>query len=143
MDNLILISIKEKYVNEILSGRKTIELRKSMPKAREGDTLLIYTTKPIMAVTAIATVGKIIVSTPEEMWNNFEKRIGIDKESFNEYYKRTTKAVGIELKNVFKLDAEILLSAIKLINPAFSPPQTFRYLNKFSALRDFKTIQGN
>lgn len=143
MSNLILISIKGKYVDQILSGHKTIELRKAMPKANKGDTIIIYTTKPVMAVTAIAIVGNIITCTPEEMWRDYENRIGVDKKSFDEYYKTASKAIGIELESVFKLDAEILLSAIKLINPQFSPPQTFKYLNKFSTLREYKNIQNN
>lgn len=140
MSNLILVSIKEKYVEEILSGRKTIELRKSTPKTSIGDTIIIYTTQPKKAVTAIALVKNIIICSPEEMWRDYQNNLGINKNSFNEYYKTHKKAVGIELHEVFKLDAEILLSAIKLIHPRFSPPQTFKYLNKFGALRDFKTI---
>ena len=143
MNNLILISIKEKYVDQILAGLKTIELRKSMPKANKGDTIIIYTTKPKMAVTALAVVGDIITCTPDEMWRDYENRIGIDKKSFDDYYNTATKAIGIELTSVFKLDAEILLSAIKMINPKFSPPQTFKYLNKFTTLREYKNIQNN
>jgi len=137
MENLILISIKEKYVKEILSGKKTIELRKAMPKAKEGDTILIYTTKPVMAVTAVATVEKIISKTPLEMWNQHHETLGINRKEFDAYYEKAKKAIGIKLKDVEKLNAEILLSAIKLIQPRFSPPQTFKYLNKFSTLRDF------
>jgi predicted transcriptional regulator len=140
MSNLILISIKEQYVKEILSGTKTIELRKSVPKASAGDTIIIYTTQPKKAVTAIALVNKILITSPEEMWDNHNSKLGIDKKSFDDYYKNYKKAVGIELKEVFKLDAEILLSAIKLIHPHFSPPQTFKYLNKFATLRDFKNL---
>ncbi|GAA3934445.1 ASCH domain-containing protein [Chitinophaga oryziterrae] len=143
MSNLILISIKSKYVDQILSGHKTIELRKAMPKATKGDMIIIYTTKPVMAVTAIAIVGNIINCTPAEMWRDYKNKIGVDKKSFNEYYKTATKAIGIELENVFKLDAEILLSAIKLINPQFSPPQTFKYLNKFTTLREYKSLRNN
>ncbi|UOE49816.1 ASCH domain-containing protein [Mucilaginibacter sp. SMC90] len=140
MSKLILISIKEKYVRKILSGRKTIELRKSVPKASPGDTLIIYTTQPKKAVTAIAFVKNILICTPEEMWLCHKEYLGIDKVSFDEYYKNHRKAVGIEISEVFQLDAEILLSAIKLIHPRFSPPQTFKYLNKFTTLRDFKNL---
>jgi predicted transcriptional regulator len=143
MNNLLLISIKGRFVDQILSGNKTIELRKAMPKTKNGDTIIIYTTKPVMAVTAIAAVRNIITCSPAEMWHKYKNRIGIDKKEFDEYYKTATKAIGIELESVFKLDAEILLSAIKLINPQFSPPQTFRYLNKFSTLREYKNIQNN
>jgi predicted transcriptional regulator len=140
MNKLILISIREKYVTEILSGKKRIELRKSIPKASAGDTLIIYTTQPKKAVTAIAIVKKLHICTPEEMWCDHQTVLGINKSEFDEYYKNHKKAVGIELSEVIQLDAEILLSAIKLIHPRFSPPQTFKYLNKFTTLRDFKTL---
>lgn len=138
---MILVSIKQKYVQKILSGDKTIELRKSRPKAKAGDVILIYTTRPVMAVTAIATVGEIITCSPGEMWNSYQTRLGISQSDFFEYYGASKLAIGIELNNVVKLDAEILLSAIKVIYPNFTPPQTFKYINKYSALKNFKVIK--
>ncbi|RZL50346.1 MAG: ASCH domain-containing protein [Pedobacter sp.] len=140
MGKLLLISIKEKYVKEILAGKKTIELRKARPKAEIGDLVIIYTTQPKKAVTAIATVKGIVTCTPSEMWKANKARLGIDKKSFDAYYEDCSKAVGIELEGIIRLDSDILLSAIKLIHPKFSPPQTFKYLNKFAALRDFMNL---
>lgn len=140
MSKLILISVKDKYVKEMLSGRKTIELRKSAPKASAGDTLIIYTTQPKKAITAIAIVKNIIRCEPREMWQFYQHQLGIDKSSFDDYYKNHQKAVGIELSEVIPLEGEILLSAIKIIHPGFTPPQTFKYLNKFTAFRSFKHL---
>jgi len=140
MNKLILISIKERFVNQILSGKKTIELRKAEPKASRGDSMIIYTTQPKKAVTAIAVIDEILVLTPEKMWELYHEHLGIDKESYDAYYKSYNKAVGIKFREVIPLNAEILLSAIKLIHPNFSPPQTFKYLNKFQAFRDFKKL---
>ncbi|MGN6637411.1 MAG: ASCH domain-containing protein [Mucilaginibacter sp.] len=142
MNNLILISIKGQYVNEMLCGRKKIELRKSVPKASAGDVLIIYTTHPKKAITAIAIVEQIITCTPKDMWNLHSDVLGINKVEFDNYYKNHKKAVGIELTNIIQLNAEILLSAIKLVDPKFSPPQTFKYLNKFTTLRDFRHLIG-
>lgn len=140
MNELILISVKEQYVNEMLAGRKTIELRKSAPRASVGDTLIIYTTQPKKAVTATAIVHRIIRCSPKEMWQKYHNKLGIDKISFDSYYDGHKKAVGIELTDITPLNAEILLSAIKLIKPEFTPPQTFKYLKKFTTLRDFKHL---
>lgn len=41
----ILVSIKPKYVADILNGRKTIEIRKNMPKCELPITVYIYCTK--------------------------------------------------------------------------------------------------
>lgn len=140
MSDLILISVKEKYVKEMLAGRKTIELRKSAPKASVGDVLIIYTTQPKKAVTAVAIVKQIIRCSPQEMWQKHASRLGISLSAYNEYYRDHKKAVGIELKEVLPLNEEILLSAIKLIQPRFTPPQTFKYLKKFTTLREFKHL---
>lgn len=142
MSKVILISIKDVYVQEILAGRKSIELRKARPQAKPGDTILIYTTQPKKAITAIATVEDILVLSPETMWAQYQDRLGIDRQGFEKYYKNCTKAIGIQIKNVYQLDDEILLSAIKHIHPNFSPPQTFKYLNKFATLRKFKRLNN-
>lgn len=137
MSDILLVSIKEEYVNKILSGEKTIELRKSKPKAKIGDTIVIYTTVPKKAITAIANIKDIVVMTPKEMWDQNNNKLGISQEKFDIYYSGCEKAVGIELENIYKLSHEIFLSAIKAIYPNFSPPQTFRYLNKFETLKKF------
>jgi predicted transcriptional regulator len=142
MSKLLLISIKEKYVAKIISGKKTIELRKSQPKVKAGDTVIIYTTQPKKAVTAIATVKQIIKLTPQNMWDQYKNNLGIEKVEFEDYYKGNAVAVGIELCDIIQLDAEILLSAIKLIHPTFTPPQTFKYLDKFQTLRDYKNLSN-
>lgn len=137
MSQLLLVSIKEKYVNKILSGEKTIELRKSKPKAQIGDTIVIYTTQPKKAITAIAVIKNIIVLAPTDMWVQHQSNLGVSKDEFENYYQANDKAIGIELSHVHVLDEEILLSAIKVVYPGFSPPQTFRYLNKFESLKKF------
>jgi len=140
MDKLLLISIKEKYVAEILSGHKTIELRKSLPRVKEGDTVIIYTTQPKKAVTAIATVKKILKISPQAMWRDYKNCLGISKPEFDDYYKDSKFAIGIEIYDVIQLDTEILLSAIKTIHPQFSPPQTFKYLDKYRTFRDYNKL---
>ncbi|WP_158829333.1 ASCH domain-containing protein [Mucilaginibacter lacusdianchii] len=140
MDKLILISVKEKYVQQMLEGKKTIELRKAKPKAAQGDTIIIYTTQPRKAITAIALVENIIVTTPSEMWAKHAWQLGVTREEFDQYYHNHQRAIGIRMTAITPLNAEILLSAIKLIHPNFAPPQTFKYLNKFSTLREFKNL---
>lgn len=140
MRDLIIISIKENYVNLILSGKKTIELRKVVPRALPGDIIMIYTTQPKKAITAIAYVKRVFTCPPEDMWRDHHMVLGISKLGFDKYYKERKKAVGIEFSEVFKLESEISLSAIKLIYPKFSPPQTYKYIFRFSTLRNFRGL---
>lgn len=140
MNKLLLISIKDKYVKEILSGHKKIELRKSMPKANVGDTVIIYTTQPQKCITAIAKVNKILKTSPNLMWIQYKDLLGVTKSEFDNYYLGKEFAIGLEIVDVVPLETEILLSSIKAINPKFTPPQTFKYLDKYRTFRDYAIL---
>jgi predicted transcriptional regulator len=127
----LFISIKEKYVNQILNGSKRIELRKSRPSVDVGDHVIIYCTSPIKAIVGTAKVENVISYTPSEMWRLNSKSLGINRKEYFEYYSKSDKAIGIVLSDVEKLSFSICLSLIKSQMPKFTPPQTYKYFNNF------------
>jgi predicted transcriptional regulator len=127
----LFISIKEKYVNQILDGSKRIELRKSRPSVDVGDYVIIYCTSPIKAIVGTARVENIVSYTPSEMWRLNSKILGINRKEYFEYYSKSDKAIGIVLSDVEKLSFSICLSLIKSQMPKFTPPQTYKYFNNF------------
>jgi len=140
MSKFLFISIKPEFANKIISRTKTIELRKIKPKVSLGDYVLIYATVPVKSVIGFGVVKSVIDTTPELMWENHSQQLGIDKSRFDAYYSQTQRAVGIEISAVCKIPNKIYLDDIKSFFPRFSPPQTFRYLSKFGALRTYKLI---
>lgn len=140
MKNVLFISVKPEYAHKIISGEKTIELRKVAPKASENDIVIIYSTNPEKAIIGICKVASVIKLKPTTMWANHKNNLGINKKSYTDYYRDADKAVGIVLKSACKLDMQIDLSAIKQIFPKFSPPQTYRYYTKNSILRTYLQI---
>lgn len=128
MSNIILVSIKPKYVKEILKGKKIIELRKCSPRiGGQNDLLIIYSTSPEKAIVGVCKIKDVIVDSPENLWNNYSKSLGIKKTEYFEYYKNNSKAIGIEIKDVKELQNKLSLEFIKTKIPKFSPPQTYRY----------------
>lgn len=140
MSNFLFVSIKPKYAKKIIDGEKTIELRKSRPSSKAGDYILIYATLPIKALMGFGTITRVIECSPEEMWVNYSENLGIDKISYDLYYRNSVKAIGIEISSICKFNIDIPLSKIRILFPNFSPPQTFRYLSKYRALKIFKTL---
>lgn len=138
MPKFLLISVKPEFANKIISKHKLIELRKNMPKAQIGDFVLIYSTVPDKAIIGFARIENIIERSPNTMWNEFSDKLGIDKFRFDEYYLNYKRAIGLELSYVCKLKTRISLKDIKSMYPKFSPPQTYRYISVFSALRVYK-----
>jgi predicted transcriptional regulator len=138
MRNFLLISVKPEFANKILSKKKRIELRKNKPNAHIGDYVLIYSTQPRKSVIGFAKIKNIIDCTPNEMWKNREEYLGIDKQRFFDYYNGQKKAIGIELSDVCNLKVNITLQEIKNSYPKFNPPQTYKYIPYFTALKFYR-----
>ena len=132
---MILISIKPEFVEKILSGEKTIELRKSKPDAATGDLIILYSTAPVKAIVGFCVIDNIIVGKPGVFWDKHHADCGIDKMRFFEYYENYNKVIGIKLKEIYRLPKKINLQTVRSNWPRFSPPQTYKYLSKSEVLR--------
>ncbi len=120
---VIILSIKRKYAEAILSGVKKCELRKgSFP--RDVSLALIYSSNHDGLITGWFTVKRKVEGTPKQVWEKFSEDAHISKEDFDRYYEGSKKAVALVIGKYQKLDAPI--------NPfkefkGFVAPQSFMY----------------
>src|ERR1700742_2970806 len=104
MSKILVISIKPEFAEKILSGEKSIELRKCTPDASAGDIIVIYSTNPVKAVVGVCQIKEILKLKPSLMWRQHSCTLGIDKKRFSDYYQDTEMAVGIVLTSIKRLD---------------------------------------
>lgn len=121
----ILISIKPKYVSEILKGNKLFEFRKKNFKEKEVDCVLIYSTLPVGKVVAEFKIRSILEDTPENIWLKTNKFSGINKDDFFKYYKDRKNAVAIEISELIVYEKPLLLNEIK---ENLKAPQSYCYI---------------
>lgn len=105
----LLMSIKPEHVDNILSGTKKYEFRKTRCK-EDIDSIIIYSTFPIMKVVAEVEVKEIIEGTPQVIWNKTQTAAGIDKLFFDRYYLGRSTAVAYALGNVKNFSTPKLLA---------------------------------
>ena len=127
---VLFISIKPKYIKKILEKTKTVELRKSRPKVKPDDIVLLYATTPIKAILGYAYIKDILIGSPEEIWELTEEYNGISRKEFVSYYGDVSKAYGICLKQTQLLKNGLKLEDIRDFIPNFHPPQTYKYISK-------------
>ena len=120
----ILMSINPEHVNNILNGNKIYEYRKTKCK-KKIDSIVIYSTAPVMKVIAEVEVKCIIEGEPNAVWQKTKNGAGIEKSFYDEYYKNRSKAVAYCLGNIqlFEVQRSLPYYGIK------TPPQSFIYLN--------------
>ena len=129
----VLLSIKPKYVEEIMNGNKKYEFRKSVFKCREDVELVyIYSTSPVKKIVGVFTIKNIIEDHPRNLWENFREFSGIEKEEFFSYFgdRKNGFAIGIENVEVFEDPIDP-----KSSNPDFVPPKSFYYTDECWGLR--------
>lgn len=123
----LFIAVKPEYANKLISGEKDIELRKTKPHVQAGDYAIIYASAPAKVVLGYGKIKRIILCTPQEMWDNYYTRLGIKEQDFLMYYDSSNKSVGIEFEMIKSINP-ISLDVLRRIAPGFHPPQIYRYV---------------
>jgi len=93
----IVLSIKPKYVKEILSGAKQYEFRKQIFKNESVKTVFIYSSSPKKKIVACFRVGKIVKGHPDFLWEQFRDVSGISEKEFFEYFSDRDTGYAIKI----------------------------------------------
>lgn len=129
-----LISIKPRHVENILSGKKTVELRLKSMSLPVGSRLWIYATLPVGKVTVTTEIDFVESLSPEEAWTQYGGRICISRKEFDLYTRERVKVSVIGLRNTKKLEKQVCLASMRRYEVGFQPPQFFTKLSPGRAL---------
>ncbi|HBG5344132.1 TPA: hypothetical protein KQG29_001496 [Clostridioides difficile] len=122
----LIISIKPKYVEEILNKKKRFEYRKTIFK-EDVNKIYVYSTSPYKKIVGYFKYTKYLKDNPEYIWNKTKEFSGISKDEYDEYFNNRDIAYAIEINEFIKFDVDI--------NPKeyidnFIAPQSYKYINK-------------
>jgi predicted transcriptional regulator len=127
-----IISIHPGYVNAILNGTKTIELRRRIPALTSGTRLWIYATRPTAAIVGVATISDVNRAHPRTIWQKHRDGTGVDHASFMEYFNGAQEAIAILLYAVKRV-GPITIEELREIRDRFHPPQVLLRLTNLEA----------
>ena len=121
-----ILSIKPRFVKEIVAGRKTYEFRKKGFKEHVGK-VYVYASSPVCRIVGEFTLGNILEGRPDKIWSQTSNHAGITREYFDEYYDNRDVAYALEIRFFKVYDQPI--------NPynvleRFTPAQSFCYVRQ-------------
>ena len=99
MKRKILISINPEHVKNIVNGTKKYEYRKITAK-QDISSIIIYETTPIKRVVAEAEIIKVLMNSPEELWQQTKEGSGISKDFFDAYFEGRKMAYAYKLGKI-------------------------------------------
>ena len=138
----IIMSIKPCYVQKILSGEKTVELRSRKLNVQNGARMWIYSTLPKGCVEVVATIQSIEYNHPDIIWAQYAKELAITYEEFQRYVHNNEAVSAIRLSNVMKVKNPLTLDSIMSCIQKFHPPQFFSHLSANMELSDLLVREG-
>jgi predicted transcriptional regulator len=119
----ILLSINPEHVENIINGKKRFEFRRA--RCRDDvDTIVIYSTSPVMRVVAEVTVDEVIIGNVLDVWNQTKGNAGVSYRFYRKYFKGKNTAVAYKLGTVTEFPQPKELSDFG----ATHPPQSFAYI---------------
>ena len=124
----LLLSIRPPFVERILEGTKTAELRRVRPTARTGQDVLIYGSSPTMALLASAVVQAVDTASPSTLWRSVRDAAGVSREEYLAYFAGAPIASAIWLGQVAAFEQPISLKLLRERWPWFRPPQSYCYV---------------
>jgi len=127
-ERALLVSVKPVYVEMLLDGTKTVELRRVRPHVGSGCMVLIYASSPRMEMVGTARVESIEVGAVNAIWSRHASAMGIDRDTYSAYFDGAHRAVAITFRDVRRLRAGVPLAELRRRIAGFRPPQSFRYL---------------
>jgi predicted transcriptional regulator len=113
------MSLSPRWAHAILSGQKSIELRRNRSGCEANSPVIIYSSFPEKKVIGRAKVKEVLSGPLEEIWEKTKDENGCGKSEFRDYFKGAKEAYAISLAEVTQLDPKDL---------PFNGPQSFRYL---------------
>lgn len=119
-----VMSIRPQFAEAILSGVKLVEFRKRR-LAPDVSTVLMYATLPVGRVIGVFEVAGYDVASPSALWERHKKHAGIARSGYRAYYRGSSTAVGILVRDVRRLARPVPLAELDATLPV---PQSFIYL---------------
>jgi len=120
----VLLSIKPKYAELILSGEKKYEFRRAIFRNPDVNKIVIYASSPISKVIGEFIIDDILTCNLTDLWLHTMEYAGIDKKYYDSYFYGKDHGHAIKVKSVKRY------SRFKELNEfnVKRAPQSFAYL---------------
>jgi len=130
-DGALLMSVRPRYAEMILSGVKTVEIRRKFSSKWSGQRVCLYASHPLCSVVGEACIGRVVSGTPVAIWNSFGPRIGCTKEEFDSYVGLNSEVFAVVLHGVRAYSPAIHRDEIsRLSGEKFRPPLSYAAFEK-------------
>ena len=126
---MMILSLKPRFAEAILSGTKTVEVRRVEPRITVPTRAFVYATTPVRALLGCCIVDDVVSDSLGCLWQTYGSRTGLQYSEFLRYFDGVNTGTALTLSSAERFDLEIPLAALRSNLLGFRPPQSFAYLD--------------
>ncbi len=120
------LSIHPRWINAIVDGRKTVELRRRAPSVEPGATAVLYATSPDCCVVGSVVVSSVVSMPLGQLWEQYGLSAAVTRREFYRYFHGVSAGSAIEFGTVRTLADPVGLHQLRELG--IRPAQGWRYL---------------
>lgn len=122
----LLMSVKSTFAKRIFEGSKSVEIRKRFSEKWVGHDAVLYATKPLGSILGQTTIRSITSGNPNDLWAQFQSRMGCSKNEFDAYVGDASKIAAIEFDNIRAYESPVPVCRLAdLLSLKLLAPQSF------------------
>jgi predicted transcriptional regulator len=125
---MLLVSVRPRFAEAILSGTKRVELRRRTPRIGHSETVLVYATVPTAALVGAFEVETVQRLPLDDLWRRVKDIAEVTRDEFTDYFQGLTEGVGIFVTSTMRFEHPVPLAELRRLWKGFHPPQGFRYI---------------
>ena len=129
-----LISLEERFAEDILNGSKLVELRRRPMRLEIGTTVWMYAKVPVGKVIGSAQVRSLHTLSLNTLWRKYGGVSGLKRVEFFDYFAGIEKGFVLVLDKPRRISSPLSLEQLRSLESGFQPPQFFHHLASDGAL---------
>jgi predicted transcriptional regulator len=139
----LLVSVHPRHASNILSGVKTVELRRRFPEQNtRGALALIYSTTPVQAIVGLARIKHVLKLPLSRVWKEYGAAACVSKAEVEAYFLGLREGYAILLEGARPLKQQLTMGDL-YSRFGIVPPQSYRYVTAAcSALLSDERVQA-
>ena len=124
----LVLSLKPRFAGAILSGTKTAEVRRVMPRITDPTLALLYASGCEGALVGTCVVRSVARYPTDELWRRHGADTALFRTEFDSYLDGRDCGVALLLERPVPLAAPIPLHTLRQAH-GFRPPQSIAYVS--------------
>ncbi len=134
-DRMVVLSLKPRFAEAILSGVKTVELRRTVPKIVVPTQALLYATTPVRELVGTCIVTDVETADLAALWREYGSRSDLRHHEFQRYFDGVDAGTALVLTQPRAFGQRIPLQDLRAKPGGFRPPQSFAYVDTMTGDR--------